>query len=900
MTILAWFQNTLKRSLQARLLIVGSLPLLLITTLLTTTNIYIRHNDITTAMNQSGRRMVDHLSRTAEFALYTNNQPLLINMAYSIEQMPNILGIAFLDSSRRMLLSSASFPDAEAINLALPLGIDPQQYEHFLLFEKPVFSTTIEVEDYPDNEAPPVARKTLGWVVVAMDITTAHKQQRDVVFTSIGIATGVLGTAFLLALALSRSVLIPIRKLTATITALQQGNLNARALVSTGDELSVLATGINHLAESVKRSQSNLEKRVHTATLGLTNALEELKLKNAAFQQATMEAEAANQAKGDFLAHMSHELRTPLTAIQGFVRLLGQSPLDPNDKNYCQIIERASSQLLAIINDILEYSKLQSGTQVVINEPYNLLECIEQVVQLLAPGAHHKGLELYCDFAPNTPALLIGDTMAIRQIMMNLIGNAIKFTEQGHVAIHISITQETAHHNNLVIVVSDTGVGMSPNQQDTIFDAFVQADTTIARRFGGTGLGLPIIKAYIELMGGTIHLDSNLGEGTRCRVILPLAQRLPQPSPTETIPGPILLYDTDEQNRKASHHLLARIVNVIIEAATFDAMIDALAEHNPAALLINWSLNEPEHQQMATLEYALNKLSCPVVVQAPLHIIHEQLPADFINDHPTASFITKPASLGELRSTLLQIELTTTKNHRTANLNGIQILVAEDNEFSRLLLCTLLDRTGCQYRQAHNGREAIDACLDTAFDILLIDLHMPEITGIEAIREIRQTNNPNQNTPVIILTADMLMDVQQTISPLEVDYILSKPFDETQLLQALFQLSGRDGAPAPQMLDSAASIPKQHYFAEIDRLLDHLHEAFTTRDIEAMREFCHQLAGIAAVYHLGDLDEQITLLHSLVRAEELNRIEGIIMHIRLETAKLKQANDNSSNSSQVS
>ena len=496
-----------------------------------------------------------------------------------------------------------------------------------------------------------------------------------------------------------------------------------------------------------------------------------------------------------------------------------------------------------------------------------MFECIEQAVHLLAPAAHHKGIEVYCDFDPDVPDRLIGDTMRIRQIITNLVGNAIKFTKRGNVTIRVSVDRQNPLHDKMIIAVSDTGIGMSPAQQEQIFEAFVQADTSISRRFGGTGLGLPIVKAYTDLMGGTIDFHSKPGKGTLCRVVLPLDQQLPIPQ-IMSMPGPVLLYDTDEQSRSAGRHLLTRITNKVIEAANFDELIDALAEHTPAAVLINWSLGEPAHQQLASLEYIIDNLPCPVVVQAPLQVMREQLPEALVDDHPTATFIAKPASLAELKAALINVGSTSNTSDANINLDGIHVLVAEDNEFSRLLLCTLLARTGCQYQQASNGREAISACQKTHYDVLLIDLHMPEVTGVEAIQEIRQTDNPNRDTPVIVLTADVLIDIRKELSPLAVERIINKPFDEKLLLQALFELAGRVGAPTPQMLDSAASIPKEHYFTEIYHLLDGIDTALTARDTNAMKEFCHQLSGIAAVYRLGDLDEQVKLLHALVRAED--------------------------------
>ena len=885
----------LRKNLQARLLVVGSLPLLLVTALLTTSNIHNRQTDITATVNQSGRRITDHLSRTVDFALYTNNRTLLASMANSLDQIPNILGVAFLDNERRLLVPSASFPNVKTIDLSQPLPKNMQEYGHFLLFESPVYNMALDIEDYPGSAETFTAKETLGWVVVAMDLTSVHEQQRAIIFTSIGIAAGALGTAVLLALALSRSVIIPIRKLSATVSTLEQGDLSARALVSSADEFAILANGINHLAESVTRSQTDLEQKIQVATLGLTQALQDLRIKNTELQQATRDAEAADRAKSDFLARMSHELRTPLTSIQGFVRLLEQSSLEASDKHYCHIIDSASNQLLTMINDILEFTKLQSGTQTVTEEAYTVFDCIEQPIQLLAPSAHNKGLELYCDFAPDVPDRLIGDAVRIRQLVTNLVGNAIKFTEQGYVSVQISIQApvkpEDSRHGSLVITVSDTGIGMNSTQQNRVFEAFAQADASISRQFGGTGLGLAIIRAYTDLMGGTIHLDSQPEKGTVFQVLIPLTQQTPK-SQSADIPGPVLLYDTDPQSRNASRHLLERMVKTeLVEAADFDQLIDALADITPSAVVVNWSLNEAKPQQMAALEHIVDSLNCPVVVQAPLQVIREQLPQSLMNNYPAATFIAKPAQLAELKTALLKVNLASNEDSGSNGLAGIRILVAEDNEFSRLLLCTLLERAGCQYQEARNGREALMACRQQPYDLLLLDLHMPEVSGIEVLRDIRQTDNPNRNTPVIVLTADTLTDVQEELGPLQVQSVINKPFDEKKLLQDLFDLTGRTGSLSPQVLERSGRPPRQRYFTEIYHLLDGIAEALGAQNIKTARELCHQLAGIAAVYPQGDLDKQTKRLHSLLQTEDIEQAGGVLNSIRLETTQLEQSDD---------
>lgn len=886
-----WLARVLKRNLHIRLLAIGALPLLLITSLLTTLNIYNRQADLSETLNLSGQHMVDHLSRTTDFALYTNNQPLLINIVRSIEQMPNILGVAFLDSRREQLLLSASFPGSQTSDLSLPLEGGSASYQDFLLFERPVYATQLEIHDYSVDEPLNLEEDILGWVVVAVDLVEGRNLRRNIILTSSSIAAAILGAAFLLAIVLSRSVLSPIRKLTHTVNLLERGELKTRAQVTTDDELAVLATGVNHLAASVSRSQYHLQEQVRSATRGLNQALEDLKVKNTALQQARDEAlqasqtaEEANQAKGDFLARMSHELRTPLNSIQGFVRLLEQSSLEANDKHYCQIIDRAASQLLMMINDILEFTKLQSDTQTIVNEPFHLFECIEQAVHLLAPGAHDKGIELYCDFSSEVPERMIGDEMRIRQIVVNLVGNAIKFTDTGYVSVLVSLSLQESGPHHLIIEVSDTGIGIDPQKVEHIFDAFVQADTSIARRFGGTGLGLPIVKAYTSLMQGNISVTANGEKGTRCRVVLPMNQPLPGSLPPK-LSYLVLLFDSDASSRRANSHLLERIVSRQLICSNFDELVDALAANTPSGILFSWSLSESSGQQMTTLEYLLDNQNCPVMIQAPLHILRDQFQSGALGKHPRATFSAKPAALSELRKTIDNFEQKSEENSEGSDLSGLNILVAEDNDFSRLLLCTLLKRTGCHFDEATNGREAIVACQRNAYDVLMLDLHMPEVTGLEVIHELWQTDNLNRDTPIVVLTADVLIDVHRELGDLSVEAVINKPFDEQHLLETLFELSGRSGAQAHQLQGGLDSIPKQQYFDALNRLLDELNVAFNSQNIEAMREVSHQLSGIVAVYHLADLEKQVQVLHSLIRLGDLRQAEIAIDSLRIQIMK---------------
>ncbi|MGE3295812.1 MAG: ATP-binding protein [Porticoccaceae bacterium] len=870
----------IRRNLRLRLLLIGALPPLLITALLTGYGIHSRHGDILRRVEESGARMIDYLSSTVDFALYSSNLSLLKNMADTIAAIPGIRGAIFLDGQRQVVVASAALAaSTRDLDLNQPLGTAPREMPDVLVLERAVYAVPLEVEDYPPAAGTASPRKPLGWVVIAMDLTEARRAQHATAVSSIGIGAGVLGTALLMALVLARSVITPIRDLTGTVTQLRQGNLAARARVTTRDELAHLAAGVNHLADSVARSQLNLQQQVAQATRDLSDSLDTLRTKNQELEIASERAETANRAKTDFLARMSHELRTPLTSIQGFVRLLERNLLDTADRHYCHIIDQASVSLLAMIDDILDFTKLQTGAETSRAEPFDVVECIEDCVRLLAPTAHAKGVEVFLDIHPAVPASAIGHAKWLRQILGNLVGNAVKFTARGHVLVRCRLTETGA----LSIAVSDTGIGIGPDQQRQIFDAFVQADTSIARRFGGTGLGLAIAHRRVESLGGTIALRSRPDAGSEFHVILPFQWRSETPPPG--LAGQVLVYDTNELGRNSARSALLRLFADVRTLASFDDLIDAIAEGTPTALAFNWSLDEPPGHQLLSLRHTLEELHCPIVVQLPLHVLHETIPREIVKGHAHARWLGKPAGIRDLADAMAP---TAVPSPASADLRGVQVLVAEDNNFSRLLLATLLERTGCTHRAVPDGRAAIDACREQKFDVILMDVHMPEITGVGALRQIQRPGMLNAATPVVVLTADQVLDAGRELGRVRVERVLRKPYDERQLLEALLQLSGRQGALAADWLGSRDSLPREPYFDEVERLVSRIDEFLANADLGGAREACHQLVGIVAVYRLGEIEKLARILHALVRVGDAARATAILVELRRENLDTRQ------------
>lgn len=864
--------------LQVRLLLIGSLPLFLATVLFTSYAIFSRQSDLLQRTESFGVRTAEYLANTLDFALFSKDPAVLASTAADIEVVPGILGVAFLDHERRVLHATPGFPRrAQGFDTGKALGRESLPVGDALLVEREIRVRDWGVDDYVPASAAPGRDSLLGWVVVALDLAEARRAQRTIVISSIGIGAVVLGTALLMSLVLAGSVVAPVRRLTDTVARLRRGELEARALATTSDELAELADGVNHLGEAVARNQRELERQVAQATGDLRAALEALREKNLDLEISTQRAEAANLAKSDFLARMSHELRTPLTSIQGFVRLLESALPDAADRNYCRIIDTASLSLIALIDDILEFARLQSGVQRVELAPFDLFDALENTVRLLAPIAHGKGVELYLEIDRELSDSPVSDVSAVRQIVNNLVGNAVKFTAVGHVQVRCTRLAD----GWLQILVRDTGVGIAMEQREQIFEAFQQGDSGIARRFGGSGLGLAITHQHVDALGGRIELDSQLGIGSEFRVELPCRWQSAAPPPAAPQPGTALVFDSAQLGRNATCALLRRLFREVLCVGSFDDLIDVLASRPIAALNVNWSLAEPVSAQLAVLRHVIDELRCPIAIQMPLAALHEDIPAELVRGQNHVRWLGKPGGLEELRNALWP-HLPDRGVAQVADLSGVRVLVVEDNPLSRLLLNKLLVRTGCDYLEAADGRAAIEICQTRRFDLLLLDLHMPEITGVEALRQIQRPGGCNAETPVIVLTADQALDIGRELSLVRVARVLGKPFDEQLLLETMLELSGRTGMLPAAWFGSRAELSREAYFDEIDRLLGVVDHALGTGNLDGARESCHQLAGIVAIFRLGELEQLAQLLHSLVRVSDAGRAASMVVQLRIE------------------